>query len=49
MSPDQLVSLRDLERIYVRREIKICGGNKSMTARTLGIPLNTLKAKERGN
>ncbi|MDP6503929.1 MAG: sigma-54 dependent transcriptional regulator [Planctomycetota bacterium] len=48
LAPEQLLSLRELERIYVRRAIRICGGNKTRTAKALGITLNTLKAKERG-
>lgn len=47
VAPEQLVSLRELERIYVRRAVRICGGNKTRTAKALGISLNTLKAKEK--
>jgi len=40
-----LKPLDEIEREYVQRALKICGGNKSRTARALGIDRGTLARK----
>ena len=42
---DQMPTLDEVERRHIIRVYQACGGNKSQTARTLGISLSTLKRK----
>ena len=44
-SAGAILSLRDVERRHILRTLEACSGNKSLTARTLGISLSTLKRK----
>jgi len=43
--PAQLLPLKELERRYIHRVLKACGGNKSEAARVLGLDRRTLYRK----
>ncbi|MDY7035599.1 MAG: sigma-54 dependent transcriptional regulator [Thermodesulfobacteriota bacterium] len=43
--PGDIIALKELEKRYTLSALKACSGNKSLTARTLGISISTLKRK----
>ena len=43
--PGDIISLKEIEERYTLSALKACSGNKSLTARTLGISISTLKRK----
>jgi len=40
--PDELITLEEMERRYVRRVLEACGGNKTQAAKVLGIDRRSL-------
>lgn len=42
-SAEELQPLAEVQALYARRAVELCGGNKTAAARALGIAVNTLK------
>jgi two-component system response regulator HydG len=40
--PDELITLEEMERRYVRRVLDACGGNKTQAAKVLGVDRRSL-------
>ncbi len=41
-NPEEMITLEEMERRYVRRVLAACGGNKTQAAKTLGLDRRTL-------